>query len=73
MKYPSTFLGLWCALCVLVLAEEIDYYKLLDIERDADNREIRRAFKKLALKMHPDKNPVRTFLVYLLISSSFVC
>lgn len=33
-----------------------DYYKLLGIERDADAREIRRAFKKLALTMHPDKN-----------------
>ncbi|XP_064457974.1 dnaJ homolog subfamily C member 10-like [Ornithodoros turicata] len=33
-----------------------DYYKLLGIERDADTREIRRAFKKLALRLHPDKN-----------------
>lgn len=33
-----------------------DYYQLLGIARDADNREIRKAFKKLALKLHPDKN-----------------
>ena len=44
-----------------VLAEETDFYKLLNIEKDADNREIRKAFKKLALKMHPDKNPVRIY------------
>ena len=35
-----------------------DFYDILGIARDADNKEIRRAFKKLALKMHPDKNKV---------------
>ncbi|XP_028393271.1 dnaJ homolog subfamily C member 10-like [Dendronephthya gigantea] len=33
-----------------------DFYDILGIARDADNKEIRRAFKKLALKLHPDKN-----------------
>jgi preprotein translocase subunit Sec63 len=35
-----------------------DYYELLGINKDADNREIRKAFKKLAVSMHPDKNQV---------------
>lgn len=35
-----------------------DFYELLGVSRDADNRAIRRAFKKLALVKHPDKNPV---------------
>jgi preprotein translocase subunit Sec63 len=35
-----------------------DYYELLGVKKDADNREIRKAFKKLAVSMHPDKNQV---------------
>ncbi|VDN01468.1 unnamed protein product [Thelazia callipaeda] len=34
-----------------------DFYRLLGVSRNADNRAIRRAFKKLALTKHPDKNP----------------
>ena len=33
-----------------------DYYDLLGIARDASKAEIRRAFKKMALEKHPDKN-----------------
>jgi molecular chaperone DnaJ len=34
-----------------------DYYKNLGIERDADEAEIRKAYRKLARKHHPDLNP----------------
>ena len=35
-----------------------DYYTTLGVKRDATTKEIRSAFKKLALSSHPDKNKV---------------
>ena len=36
-----------------------DYYQILEIRRDATANEIKRAFRKLAKRYHPDKNPER--------------
>ncbi|MGC4058447.1 MAG: DnaJ C-terminal domain-containing protein [Chitinophagaceae bacterium] len=35
----------------------IDYYKVLDLERNATDEEIKKAYRKLARKFHPDLNP----------------
>lgn len=55
------------AQCVLLLAVHIllisefilakrDYYDILGVPKDASERQIKKAFHKLALKYHPDRN-----------------
>jgi DnaJ-related protein SCJ1 len=40
----------------LVLCAE-DYYRLLDLDKSASDRDIKRAYRTLSKKYHPDKNP----------------
>src|SRR2546429_6756983 len=39
------------------MATKRDYYEVLGVERSTSSEDIKRSYRKLAVKFHPDKNP----------------
>jgi len=53
------------------VAETVDYYELLGGDPHASDEDVRRAWKQVALKWHPDRNPGGTEFIFQKIARAY--
>jgi DnaJ-related protein SCJ1 len=57
MYLQRLFLLIAVALFAVVVLAAEDYYKILGIDKSASDKDVKRAYRTLSKKYHPDKNP----------------
>jgi len=53
---PKLLIIIVVLLTLIIADDNRDFYKILDVKRSATEKEIKKAFKAMSLKFHPDKN-----------------
>lgn len=73
LRHVSNLILLQVEKCKAVIAKK-DYYEILGLAKTATEDELKKAYKKMALKFHPDKNRAPNATdAFKKISTAFAC